>query len=52
MAVDTLRLRGVQIADLEHIAIDDPPRLLATPWPPNRDRLVVQLQRLFFAAVL
>jgi len=51
-AVDELRARGVPIADLEHIAIDDPPRLLATPWTPGRDRLVVQLQRLFAAAVL
>ncbi|HEX3759663.1 MAG TPA: hypothetical protein VHW23_13210, partial [Kofleriaceae bacterium] len=51
-AVDDLRLRGVPIADLEHIAIDDPPRLLATPWTPGRDRLVAQLQRLFAAAVL
>ena len=50
--VDELRLRGVQIADLEHIALHDPPRLLATPWTPGRDRLVGQLQRLFAAAVL
>jgi hypothetical protein len=47
-----VEIERVQIADLEHIATDDPPRLLATPWTPNRDRLIVQLQRLFAAAVL
>lgn len=51
-AVDQIRARGVAIADLDHIAIDDPPRLLATPWTPQRDRLIVQLQRLLAAAVL
>ena len=51
-AVDELRARSVPIGDLDHIAVDDPPRLLATPWTPQRDRLIVQLQRLFAAAVL
>jgi hypothetical protein len=51
-AVDELRARGVPIADLDHIAVDDPSRLLATPWTPHRDRLIAQLQRLFAAAVL
>jgi signal recognition particle receptor subunit beta len=51
-AVDEIRARGVAIADLDHIAVDDPSRLLATPWSPQRDRLTEQLQRLFAAAVL
>ena len=51
-AVDEIRARGAAITDLDHVAIDDPPRLLATPWTPRGDRLIVQLQRLFAAAVL
>jgi hypothetical protein len=50
--VDELRARGLPIADLDHIAIDHPARLLATPWTPRGDRLPAQLQRLFSAAVL
>jgi hypothetical protein len=51
-AVDELRARGLPIVDLDHIAIDEPLRLLATPWTPHRDRLTAQLQRLLSAAVL
>lgn len=51
-AVDEIRARGMSIGDLDHITTDDPPRLLATPWTPERDRLTAQLQRLFAAAVL
>jgi signal recognition particle receptor subunit beta len=51
-AVDELRARGVAIADLDHIAVDDPSRLLATPWTERSDRLILQLQQLFAAAVL
>ncbi|HEY0481722.1 MAG TPA: ADP-ribosylation factor-like protein [Kofleriaceae bacterium] len=51
-AVDQLRARGVPISDLDHIAVDEPARLLATPWTAQRDRLTAQLQRLFSAAVL
>jgi signal recognition particle receptor subunit beta len=51
-AVDQLRARGVPISDLDHIAVDEPARLLATPWTAQRDRLTAQLQRLFGAAVL
>jgi len=51
-AVDQLRALGVMIDDLDHLTTDELPRLLTTPWTPRRDRLPVQLQRLFAAAVL
>jgi len=51
-AVDELRARGVPIVDLDHIAIDDAPRFLATPWTPQHDHLVIQLQHLLSSAVL
>jgi mutual gliding-motility protein MglA len=50
--VDQVRAYGAPIGDLDHIAIDDPPRLLTTPWTPRSDRLSAQLQRLFTEAVL
>jgi signal recognition particle receptor subunit beta len=51
-AVDDVRAHGAPIGDLDHIAIDEPPRLLTTPWTPRSDRLSAQLQRLFTEAVL
>jgi signal recognition particle receptor subunit beta len=51
-AVDELRARGLPIVDLDHIAIDEPLRFLATPWTPLRDRLTAQLQRLLSESVL
>jgi signal recognition particle receptor subunit beta len=51
-AVDQARAYGAPIGDLDHIAVDDPPRLLTTPWTPRSDRLSAQLQRLFTEAVL
>jgi signal recognition particle receptor subunit beta len=51
-AVDELRARGLPIADLDHIAIDEPLRFLATPWTTHRDRLTGQLQRLLSASIL
>lgn len=50
--VDEVRAHGAPIGDLDHIAIDEPPRLLTTPWTPRSDRLSAQLQRLFTEAVL
>ena len=51
-AVDELRARGLPIVDLDHIAVDEPLRFLATPWTPRRDRLTAQLQRLLSESVL
>jgi signal recognition particle receptor subunit beta len=51
-AVDELRARGLPILDLDHLAIDEPLRFLATPWTPHRDRLTAQLQRLLSASIL
>jgi hypothetical protein len=51
-AVDEIRACGTAIGDLEHLAVGEPARLLATPWTPPSDRLTAQLQRLFAAAVL
>jgi signal recognition particle receptor subunit beta len=51
-AVDEIRAHGVVIGDLDHIAVDDRPRLLTTPWTPRSERLAAQLQRLFTEAVL
>jgi hypothetical protein len=50
--VDEIRAHGAVIDDLDHIAVDDTPRLLTTPWTPRSDRLAAQLQRLFAEAVL
>lgn len=50
--VDELREQDISITDLDHVAVDEPLRLLATPWTPHSDRLIVQLQHLFAAAVL
>jgi hypothetical protein len=50
--VDEIRARGVAIGDLDHIALDEPLRLLTTPWTRRSDQLTAQLQRLFTEAVL
>jgi signal recognition particle receptor subunit beta len=50
--VDAIRAQGGAIGDLDHIGLDEPPRLLTTPWTPPSDRLTAQLQRLFTEAVL
>lgn len=50
--VDEIRAQGATIGDLDHIALDEPPRLLTTPWTPRSDQLTAQLQRLFTEAVL
>jgi hypothetical protein len=50
--VDEIRARGAAIGDLDHIALDEPSRLLTTPWTPRSDQLAAQLQRLFTEAVL
>lgn len=50
--VDEIRAHGAPIGDLDHIALDEPPRLLTTPWTPRSDQLTAQLQRLFNEAVL
>jgi signal recognition particle receptor subunit beta len=51
-AVDAIRAQGGAIGDLDHIGLDEPPRLLTTPWTPPSDQLTAQLQRLFTEAVL
>lgn len=51
-AVDAIRACGAPIGDLDHLAVGEPARLLATPWTPSSDRLTAQLQRLFAAAVV
>ncbi|HSR98581.1 MAG TPA: ADP-ribosylation factor-like protein [Kofleriaceae bacterium] len=50
--VDAIRAQGGAIGDLDHIGLDEPPRLLTTPWTAPSDRLTAQLQRLFNEAVL
>jgi signal recognition particle receptor subunit beta len=50
--VDEIRAHGAAIGDLDHIALDEPPRLLTTPWTPRSDQLTAQLQRLFTEAIL